>query len=120
MSLPITQCNQCQTIYNKVDDCPYCVGINSECRCKQPIFLDTNNCLNCGKLLRASYRGAKNPEVIVADKMTKASEGYKIAEQQTQNNMYAKRIWNEAIEAAALIADEADEIAATDIRKLKQ
>lgn len=29
-------------------------------------------------------------------------------------------IWNAAIEAAALISDEADEIAARDIRKLKK
>lgn len=31
-----------------------------------------------------------------------------------------KSMWNDAIEAAAKIADEADEIAASDIRRLKR
>lgn len=31
-----------------------------------------------------------------------------------------RAVWNEAIEAAAKIADEADEIAAADIRKLRK
>lgn len=36
------------------------------------------------------------------------------------NAFYYDRGWNAAIEAAAKIADDADEIAAADIRKLKK
>lgn len=39
---------------------------------------------------------------------------------QKRNESEHNRIWNAAIEAAAKIADEADEIAASDIRKLKK
>lgn len=38
----------------------------------------------------------------------------------TVDGYYDKFTWNAAIEAAAKIADEVDEIAATDIRKLKR
>lgn len=43
-------------------------------------------------------------------------KGYAVA----NNSVYTKEIWNAAIEEAAKIADDADELAAKWIRKLKK
>jgi hypothetical protein len=59
---------------------------------------------------------------IIAEKANKCcnrSDGF-MEEIEVEILLALKESWNEAIEAAALIADEADEIAAQLIRKLKK
>lgn len=106
----IIQCEKCQEIYNtKEGICPYC-EINANAKAmQQEIGIECNV-------------GIKSEGGIIAEaEMAKAVADY-------PNNVYAKEIWNEAIEAAALIVQPKPHIdeerrcedIASEIRKLKK
>lgn len=105
-------CSKCDTVWSAPGRCRCIVeivdGIAKICSCQQPI-IEYGRCSNCRGLPRS-----KDMECVGIEKETKEA-----ITRVTSDNVYAKQIWNEAIEAAAM-CKSLDIFAAIEIRKLKK